>query len=225
MPGRPGVPFLLDACQSVGQMPVDVDEIGCDLLSATGRKFLRAPRGTGFLYVRRALLERLERLRAGVPRPARRHWIAPDGYELRPDARRFENWESNLAAVAGLRCRGHLRPVVGARRHRRAGRRRWPRHCEAGSAEVPGVQVHDLGRHRSGIVTFTVDGVAAADVQARLPGQGINVSVSEPSSTRLDAERRRLPSLGACVGPLRHHDAELDRLTGAVGDMVARARL
>ena len=220
-----GVPFLLDACQSIGQMPVDVDEIGCDLLSATGRKFLRAPRGTGFLYVRRSLLERLDRMGA---EPAfldllGADWIAPHGYELRPDARRFENWESNLAAVAGLRAAvtyarswglGAIAERVGAMAEALRSR----------VAEVPGVQVHDLGRHRSGIVTFTVDGVAAADVQARLRGQGINVSVSEPSSTRLDAERRRLPSLVRASVHYVTTDAELDRLTGAVGDMVARAR-
>ena len=197
-----GVPFLLDACQSIGQMPVDVDEIGCDLLSATGRKFLRAPRGTGFLYVRRSLLERLDRMGA---EPAfldllGADWIAPHGYELRPDARRFENWESNLAAVAGLRAAvtyarswglGAIAERVGAMAEALRSR----------VAEVPGVQVHDLGRHRSGIVTFTVDGVAAADVQARLRGQGINVSVSEPSSTRLDAERRA-PAAG-CAQRLR----------------------
>ncbi len=220
-----GVPFLLDACQSIGQMPVDVDEIGCDLLSATGRKFLRAPRGTGFLYVRRSLLERLDRMGA---EPAfldllGADWIAPHGYELRPDARRFENWESNLAAVAGLRAAvtyarswglGAIAERVGAMAEALRSR----------VAEVPGVRVHDLGRHRSGIVTFTVDGVAAADVQARLRGQGINVSVSEPSSTRLDAERRRLPSLVRASVHYVTTDAELDRLTGAVGDMVARAR-
>jgi cysteine desulfurase / selenocysteine lyase len=217
-----GVPFLLDACQSVGQMPVDVDEIGCDLLTATGRKFLRAPRGTGFLYARRSLLERLDRMGA---EPAfldllGADWVAPARYELRPDARRFENWESNLAAVAGVRAAvtyarawglDAISARVGALADSLRGR----------LAEVPGVRVRDLGRHRSGIVTFTVDGIDADDVQARLRVQGINVSVSGPSSTRLDAERRRLPPLVRASVHYVTTDAELDRLTGAVGDMVS----
>jgi cysteine desulfurase/selenocysteine lyase len=217
-----GVPFLLDACQSVGQMPVDVDATGCDLLAATGRKFLRAPRGTGFLYARRSLLDRLDRDGA---EPAfldllGADWVAPDGYVLRPDARRFENWESNLAAVAGLRAAvayarswglDAIADRVGTMADALRGR----------LAEVPGVRVHDLGRHRSGIVTFTVDGVAADEVQARLRSQGINVSVSGPSSTRLDAVRRRLPPLVRASVHYVTTDGELDRLAAAVGDMVA----
>jgi cysteine desulfurase / selenocysteine lyase len=96
---RAGIPFLLDACQSAGQMPLDVEVLGCDMLSATGRKFLRGPRGTGFLYVRKAMLEKLEPafldLHAAI-------WTSKDSYKLRPDARRFENWETNIAAKLGL---------------------------------------------------------------------------------------------------------------------------
>jgi len=212
-----GVPYLLDACQSVGQMPVDVDAVGCDLLAATGRKFLRAPRGTGFLYARRSLLDRTD------PAPLEpafldllgAEWVAPDRYELRADARRFESWESNLAARAGLRAAvAYARGWgLGAIADRVTGLADALRQRLGG---VPGVVVRDQGEHRCGIVTFTRDGVDAEVVRRALAAQSINVSVSAPSSTRLDAERRHLPPLvRASVHYLTTED-ELDRLTAAV---------
>lgn len=96
-----GVPYLLDACQAVGQMPVDVNALGCDFLSATGRKFLRGPRGTNFLYVASARLADLEPVNID-------HFAAPwtgrDEYTLRDDARRFETWENSYALRMGLRA-------------------------------------------------------------------------------------------------------------------------
>ena len=94
-----GAMVLLDACQSTGQVPVDAGELGADIISGTGRKWLRGPRGSGFLVVRRAVLARLRPrqvdLRSGT-------WTSPDRYELRSDARVFELWESSVADRLGL---------------------------------------------------------------------------------------------------------------------------
>jgi cysteine desulfurase / selenocysteine lyase len=147
-------------------------------------------------------------------------WVASRSYELRQDARRFENWESNLAAVAGLRAAVAYAMAWGLDAiAERVGT--VAESLRARVSEVAGIRVRDLGRHRSGIVTFSVDGVAAEDVRDRLRAQGINVSVSEPSSTRLDAERRRLPPLVRASVHYVTTDAELDRLTGAVAGMVS----
>jgi selenocysteine lyase/cysteine desulfurase len=186
-----GILYLLDACQSVGQMPTDVAAIGCDLLSATGRKYLRGPRGTGFLYVRRAVLDRLDPpfldLHAAT-------WVEPGRYEMRPDARRFENWERNVAGQLGLGAAVDyalgwgLADIAGRVEPLAAGLRRR-------LAEIPGVKVRDRGRRPCGIVTFTVEGKSAREIVATLGRRRINCHTSAPGSTLLDARARGLPDL------------------------------
>ncbi|MCA1836036.1 MAG: aminotransferase class V-fold PLP-dependent enzyme, partial [Actinobacteria bacterium] len=207
-----GVPFLLDACQSVGQLPVDVERIGCDLLSATGRKFLRGPRGTGFLYARRSILDHVEPpfldLHAAT-------WTAPQRYEIRPDARRFESWETNYAAKIGLgvavdyalswgleAIENRITALAEALRER--------------LRAVDGVRVHDQGRRRCGIVTFTVDGVSAEQVQSRLAESAVNTSISYASSARLDLPHRGLPALVRASVHYYNIEEELDRLVDAL---------
>src|SRR4030095_11623303 len=95
-----GVPFVLDACQAIGQIPIDVGALGCDFLAASARKFLRGPRGIGFLYVSDAALARgVEPLFVDIQGVT---WTARDAYEAVADARRFENWEFAHALVLGM---------------------------------------------------------------------------------------------------------------------------
>ena len=186
-----GVPYLLDACQAAGQMPIDVEELGCDFLSATGRKYLRGPRGTGFLYVKDKWLETLEPAMIdhfGAP------WVALDRYELRDDARRFETWENSYALRAGLGAAIDYADQIGIEDiHNRVthlageARRRL--------SEIPCVEVRDLGRTQCGIVSFSVDARDARPIVQQMAAAGYAIGASSPSSTRIDAERRNLPTL------------------------------
>ncbi|HXG68792.1 MAG TPA: aminotransferase class V-fold PLP-dependent enzyme [Blastocatellia bacterium] len=186
-----GALYLLDACQSAGQMPLDVNAIGCDMLSATGRKYLRGPRGTGFLYVRRSVLERLEPPMLDLHAA---EWVARDRYEIRPDARRFENWETNFAGKIGLGVAVDYAMGWGLENI-------WERvqslaeDLRARLSDVPGVAAQDLGATRCGIVAFTVDGKDPAEIRSALNQRGINVWISPLRYTRLDMEARGLPGV------------------------------
>jgi cysteine desulfurase / selenocysteine lyase len=193
-------------------MPIDVAAIGCDMLSATGRKYLRGPRGTGFLYVRRGVLDRLEPPLLDMQAAT---WVAPDRYEMRPDARRFENWERNVAAVLGLGAAvdyalGWGLAEIEARVTTLAGelRRRL--------ADIPGVRVRDRGRRRCGIVSFTVEAKPTRELVATLRRQRIYTHASGPSSTLLDATARGLPDLVRASVHYYNTEAEVARFAAAV---------
>ncbi len=183
-----GVLYLLDACQSVGQMPINVQRIGCDVLSATGRKFLRGPRGTGFLFVRREILKGLEPPLLDL-HAAR--WVEKDRYEIREDARRFENWETNCAGKIGLGTAIDYALQWGLEVT-------WPTIVGLGEqlrerlAKLPHVTVRDLGRKKCGIVTFTVEGKKPEEIRSALSEKRINVSVSPAQYTLMDMEDRGL---------------------------------
>lgn len=210
-----GVLFLLDACQSVGQMPIDVEALGCDMLSATGRKFLRGPRGTGFLYVRMAALERLE------PPMLDHHgadWVARDAYRMRPDARRFENWEASYACRLGLGAAADYALSWGldAIRERAFGLAAMLRERLSATA---GVEVRDAGRELCAIVTFTVEGVAPQVVKAALAGHRMNVTVSDALSARIDFETRELDGVVRASPHYYNTEEEVDRFCEAVAEI------
>jgi cysteine desulfurase / selenocysteine lyase len=204
-----GVLFVLDACQSAGQLPLDVRALGCHVLTATGRKFLRGPRGTGFLYVQRELALQLEPSMLDLFAAT---WVGPERYEVRADTRRFEMWESDVAGRIGLgvavdHALGWGIDAIAARNASLAAGLR------ARLSEIPGVTVRDRGQQLCAITTFTVEGMRAEDVADRLRVEDINVNPSTATSAQLDLPHR---GLDAVVRASVHYvttEEELDRFT------------
>ncbi|MGI5223120.1 aminotransferase class V-fold PLP-dependent enzyme [Nocardia sp. CA-290969] len=207
-----GALVVLDACQSAGQLPLDVAELGVDALSATGRKWLRGPRGTGFLYLRPELAASLEPGRLDLHSAT---WTGPDEYRMAPDAARFEFWEHDVAARLGLGAAVRYLLDLGPDQVYAAIAERAD-YLRGALGELPGVTVRDLGVDHSGIVSFTVEGVAPVEVRDRLLDKDITVTVSHASSTLLDMSARGLDSVvRASPHCFVSHD-ELDSFIAAV---------
>ena len=208
-----GLPYLVDACQAVGQQPVDVAALHCDFLAATGRKFLRGPRGTGFLYVSdRALAEGRRPLYLDM-RGA--DWAASDRYVLREDARRFENWEFPYALVLGLGEAARYAREVGleAARDRARG---LAAALRDGLGRIDGVRVLDQGPELCAIVTVALrDGHVDGAVE-ELRSQGINTSALHRESAVLDLDGKGTSSALRLSPHYYNTDAEIRSAVAAI---------
>jgi cysteine desulfurase / selenocysteine lyase len=213
-----GVLFVLDACQSAGQLPLDVTELGCGILTGNGRKFLRGPRGTGFLYVHPELIPRIEPVMLDLHAAS---WVAPDRYEIRGDAGRFEMWERDAAAQVGLgvavehALEWGIEAIAERNTALAAGLRER-------LAELPAVTVRDRGEQLCAITTFTVDDIEPDEVQTRLRAEGINVSVSTLDSAQLDLSHRGLESVVRASVHYVTTDDELNRFASVLRSLISR---
>lgn len=186
-----GILYLVDACQSVGQVPVDVRALHCDFLAVTGRKYLRAPRGTGFLYVRKEVQGQLNPIFIDGRSIS---WISTTDFRLRDDAKRFELYERSRALVLGLGTAVEYALEIGVDRI-------WARILylsdllRTGLSALGGIVVHDKGDVRCGIVTFSVVGADAALVKRTLAEGRINVSIGLAKSTPIYMDKHHLDNV------------------------------
>lgn len=212
---RHEIPFLLDACQSVGQLPIDVEVIGCDMLSATSRKYLRGPRGAGFLYVRDDFLDRLDPVFVELESVAS---VSPDDYELHSGAHRFETWEKSYANVLGLGTAVDYAMEIGIEST-------WQRLARLAAtartelSTIDGVTVRDRGSTLGGIVTFEVEGRQAIEVAELLSERGINVSISTASSSPIDMWERRIDDMVRASFHAYNSEDELEAFVAAIRAM------
>lgn len=211
-----GVLYLLDACQSVGQMPIDVKQIGCDILSCTGRKFLRAPRGTGILYIKQKLLQALEPVFLDLHAA---EWIERERYTVRPDARRFETWECNYANKVGLATALDYALGWGLEniRERVFG---LAANLRDRLLHLPGVKVHDIGATKCGIVTFSHETISAAQIANNLRNLRINVSTSTPLGTRIDMDSRGLTAIVRASVHYYNSEDEIERFIQTLASII-----
>lgn len=213
-----GVLYLLDACQSVGMMPIDVKRIGCDFLSATGRKYMRGPRGTGFLYARTRSTSRIEPI--FLDNHAAR-WTGDQEYTVLGDAKRFENWERYFAGVIGLKVAADQANELGMEAVW-ARLRQLADGLRARLEKLGGVTLTDLGMVKGAIVTFAVKDADHTALKMALRSQGINVSVSTQFSSRLDLQGRGLKDVMRASVHAYNTEDELDRFVDALDSLIRR---
>ena len=211
-----GTPLFLDACQALGQLELDVRELGCHVLTATGRKFLRAPRGTGMLWIDEGIVERFQP--PGIDGVSA-DWSATGGLTVHPGMARFEEYEVGYAAMVGL--------AVAASEARQLGMaaieqhvRGLADHLRDGLAEIDGVTVTDTADRLSAIVTFLVDGVTPDDV-VRVAGlHDVVINVSTSVWAALDMDSKGMSQVVRASPHYFNTREELDRLVAVVADLL-----
>jgi selenocysteine lyase/cysteine desulfurase len=212
-----GIPYLVDACQCVGQMAIDVGRLGCDFLAASARKFMRGPRGIGFLYVSDAALARGAHPLFPDMRGAR--WTAPDDFQLADGAQRFERWERPFALMLGMGAAARYAAAVGEAGFARA--RRLAAELRARLGAMPWARVLDRGTERCAIVTVEVRGWDADDLKLRLRARGINTSAASREHGVLDMDAKHATTVLRISPHYYNTRVELDTLFGALEELAA----
>ena len=208
------IPYFIDAGQAVGQVPVDVQALHCDVLKSAGRKHLRGPRGTALMYVRAGFLKHLN--------PAQRDvfsspWTA-EGFDLRNDARRFETSEVSYALLAGL---GNALQEINRLGMEQVWEtiRQTSQQIRQALGQIPGISLHDLGASQSGLIAFNLAGWDAFELKRRLGLQRINIGANGVAYTPLDMQARGLASVARISVSALNNTQDIERLLAALREL------
>ena len=216
-----GVPYLVDGCQAVGQIPVDVAKLRCDFFSGTARKFLRGPRGIGFLYVSDRALQRGDFPLYIDMRGA--DWVSADSFASAPDARRFENWEFAYSLVLGLGEAARYALEVGVERGGRRARE-LAATLRGRLGGIGGIRVLDRGNDLAAIVTIGVEGWDARELSKLLRTRGINTSASLRAYAVIDMDEKRAATALRLSPHYYNTEEELDRVVEEMKSVTAKGR-
>jgi selenocysteine lyase/cysteine desulfurase len=214
-----GVPYLVDGCQAVGQIPVDVAKLRCDFFSGTARKFLRGPRGIGFLYVSDRALQRGDSPLYIDMRGA--DWVSADSFAPAPDARRFENWEFAYGLVLGLGEAARYAIGVGVEPGGRRARE-LAATLRSRVSGIGGIRVLDRGKDLAAIVTIEVAGWDARELSKLLRTHGINTSASLRAYAVIDMDEKRAATALRLSPHYYNTEEELDRVVEELKSVIAK---
>ena len=206
--------YMVDACQAIGHLPFDVEKIGCDFATATSRKYLRGPRGLGFLYVRKSIIEQLnpvflEMLYAD--------WQSNTDFKLHKSMKMFETWEKPYALMAGFTAAIRYANDLGMENI-------WQRTQEIANylrqqlQTVKGVKIQDIGENLCGIVTFTMEKTTPELLQKQLQQFNINTSVSGRFSSVIDMDKRGLSNVLRASVHYYNTKEEVDKLIKVISN-------
>ena len=212
-----GVPYIVDACQAVGQIPIDVARLRCDYLSATARKFMRGPRGIGFMFASDRALARGDHPLFVDMRGAR--WTSATEYEVTPTARRYEDWEFPYALVLGQAVAARYALDVGIET---AQARAWALAARLRDAlgAIPGIRLLDRGRTTCAIVTMTVEGHHADTIVQGLKAKRINAVSSLREFGIYDFDAKRVETAVRLSPHYYNTEAEGDEAVDVVRSLV-----
>ena len=209
--------YQLDACQSVGQYPIDVNKIQCDFLSATGRKYMRGPRGTGFLYVRKELISKINPLSLDLHSA---EWLSNETFKARNDAKKFETWESNRAAKYAMAVATNEINSLGIKAI-------WERvqfisnHLRQKLTSIPSIEVTDIGKIKSGIVTFRSSIKSTSEIKEHLSNHKINTVVAVKNGTLIDMSKRNIDSVVRASLHYYNTEEEIDKFVACLSKFIA----